>query len=144
MGSGKFDEKVSTSYVERLNLNTRQNCRRFTRLTNGFSKKAENHAHAVSLYFMHYNFCRVHATLTKANGGVHTTPAMAAGVTDRVWKVEDMLALMEPDTPLGRKTRSGKGRERNAANWPTTRVASRVNPRHICRQQYTMRSRTCQ
>lgn len=94
-------DRVSTSYVERLNLNTRQNCRRFTRLTNGFSKKAENHAHAVSLYFMHYNFCRVHATLTKAAGGVHTTPAMEAGVTDRVWKVEDVLALMEPGRVVG-------------------------------------------
>lgn len=94
-------DAVSTSYVERLNLNTRQNCRRFTRLTNGFSKKAENHAHAVSLYFMHYNFCRVHATLTKAKGGVHQTPAMAAGVTDRVWKIEDLLALMEPETLIG-------------------------------------------
>jgi len=92
---------VSTSYVERANLSMRMGMRRFTRLTNGFSRKAENHAHAVSLYFMHYNFCRVHATLTKAAGGVHTTPAMAAGVTDRVWKVEDMLALMEPGVTVG-------------------------------------------
>ena len=90
-------ELVSTSYVERANLTMRMQMRRFTRLTNGFSKKAENHAHALSLNFMHYNFCRVHATPTKAKKGVHTTPAMAAGVTDRVWKVEDILALMDPE-----------------------------------------------
>src|SRR5690606_17600529 len=60
---GKPDpDLVSTSYVERANLSMRMGMRRFTRLTNGFSKKAENHAHAVSLYFMHYNFCRVHTT----------------------------------------------------------------------------------
>jgi len=98
---GKPDmEKVSTSYVERANLTMRMGMRRFRRLTNGFSKKAENHAHAVSLYFMFYNFCRPHATLTKTLGGVHTTPAMAAGVTNRVWKIEDVLALMDPERPL--------------------------------------------
>src|SRR5256885_1624739 len=87
---------VSTSYVERANLGLRMNARRFTRLTNAFSKKVENHAHAVALHFMVYNFCRSHGTLTKAAKGVHTTPAMAAGVTDRVWTVEDVLALMDP------------------------------------------------
>lgn len=91
---------VSTSYVERSNLTLRMQQRRFTRLTNAFSKKAENHAHAVSLFFMHYNFCRPHQTLTKANKGIHTTPAMAAGLTTYVWKVEDILALMDPVTPL--------------------------------------------
>lgn len=93
-------ELVSTSYVERQNLTMRMQMRRFTRLTNAFSKKAENHAHAVALHFMHYNFCRAHATLTKAAKGVHTTPAMAAGVTDRVWTVEDLLELMDPNRPL--------------------------------------------
>ncbi len=98
---GNSDEAlVSTSYVERANLTMRTQMRRFTRLTNGFSKKAENHAHAVSLYFMFYNFCRPHTTLTKAAKGIHTTPAMAAGVTKRVWTVEDILALMDPDRPL--------------------------------------------
>ncbi|MGE0552939.1 MAG: IS1 family transposase [Gemmatimonadales bacterium] len=98
---GKPDEDlVSTSYVERANLSIRMQQRRFTRLTNAFSKKAENHAHAVSLYFMYYNFCRVHQTLTKARKGIHTTPAMAAGLTDRVWKVEDIVARMDPATPL--------------------------------------------
>lgn len=91
---------VSTSYVERLNLNTRQNCRRFTRLTNGFSKKAENHAHAVALTFFSYNFCKVHSTLTKA-AGVKTTPAMASGLTDRVWTWDDVLTLMEPTCQIG-------------------------------------------
>jgi hypothetical protein len=72
-------EQVSTSYAERQNLSMRMNIRRLTRLTNGFSKKLENHVHAMSLYFMHYNFCRKHETLTKAAGRVHTTPAMAVG-----------------------------------------------------------------
>jgi len=70
--------------------------RRFTRLTNGFSKKIENHAHAVALHFMVYNFCRSHGTLTKAAKGIHTTPAMAAGVTDHVWKIEELVGLMDP------------------------------------------------
>lgn len=61
--------------------------RRFTRLTNGFSKKVENHAHAISLHYMHYNFCRIHQTL-------RVTPAMEAGVTDRLWDIEDILALL--------------------------------------------------
>lgn len=91
---------VSTSYVERANLTMRMQMRRFTRLTNGFSKKAENHAHAVSLYFMHYNFCRPHATLTKAAKGVKTTPAMAARVTDHVWTIEEILGLMDPNRLL--------------------------------------------
>lgn len=92
---GKPDiTKVSTSYVERANLTMRMGIRRFTRLTNAFSKKAENHAHAVALHFMHYNFCRKHQTLTEAAGGIHTTPAMAAGLTDHVWKVEELIALL--------------------------------------------------
>jgi IS1 family transposase len=77
---------VSTSYVERQNLTMRMNMRRFTRLTNAFSKKVENLAHAVALHFMYYNFCRIHKTL-------RVTPAMAAGVTDRTWEVEDIIAL---------------------------------------------------
>ncbi|MFL5561288.1 MAG: IS1 family transposase [Gemmatimonadaceae bacterium] len=89
-------EYVSTSYVERSNLTMRMQSRRFTRLTNAFSKKAENHAHAVSLHFFYYNYLRPHTTLTKANGGIKVTPAMAAGVTDHVWSVEEMLDLMNP------------------------------------------------
>jgi len=69
--------------------------RRFTRLTNGYSKKLENRIHAVSLFMMAYDFAHVHHTLTKARGGIHSTPAMAAGVTDRVWKVENTLALLD-------------------------------------------------
>jgi len=76
---------ISTSYVERQNLSMRMGIRRFTRLTNGFSKKVENHAAAVALYYMHYNFCRVHQTL-------RVTPAMAAGLTDHVWTIEEMLS----------------------------------------------------
>lgn len=86
---GKPDKKhVSTSYVERSNLSMRMGMRRFTRLTNAFSKKLENHMHAVTLYFAHYNFCRVHQTL-----GV--TPAMAAGVADHVWTIEELVGLLD-------------------------------------------------
>lgn len=85
---------VSTSFAERQNLTMRMNMRRFTRLTNAFSKKLENHMHALSLHFMHYNFCRPHMTLTKANGGIHTTPAMAARVADHVFKLEEIVALL--------------------------------------------------
>jgi IS1 family transposase len=87
-------DKVSTSYVERQNLTMRMGMRRFTRLSNGFSKKVENLAHAVSLHYMHYNFARPHTTLTKAGGGRPTTPAMAAGVADRVWTARDIAALL--------------------------------------------------
>jgi len=81
-------EHISTSYVERQNLTMRMNMRRFTRLTNGFSKKAENHAHAVALHFMHYNFCRVHKTLG-------STPAMKAGLADHVWSLEELAGLLD-------------------------------------------------
>jgi IS1 family transposase len=79
---------VSTSYVERQNLTMRMSMRRFTRLTNAFSKKVENQEHAVALYFMHYNFCRVHQTL-------RVTPAMEAGVADHVWSLEEIVALLD-------------------------------------------------
>lgn len=91
---------VSTSYVERQNLTMRMSMRRFTRLTNGYSKKAENHAHAVSLHFMHYNFCRPHHTLTKRHRGIKTTPAMEIGLTDHVWSWEEILGKMEPTYAL--------------------------------------------
>ncbi len=91
---------VSTSYVERANLTMRMQSRRYTRLTNAFSKKAENHAHAASLFFLYYNYCRPHQTLTKAAGGTKTTPAMASGLTDHVWTVKDIVALMDPQRLL--------------------------------------------
>jgi IS1 family transposase len=81
---------VSTSYVERQNLTMRMGMRRFTRLTNGFSKKVENHAAMVSLHFMHYNFARPHMAL-----GKRTTPAMAAGVADHVWTCDEIAALLD-------------------------------------------------
>ena len=84
---------VSTSYVERNNLTMRMSIRRFTRLTNAFSKKIENHAYSVALHFMHYNFCRQHKSL----GGI--SPAMAAGVTDRLWDIEDIVRLVEERAP---------------------------------------------
>jgi len=79
---------VSTSYVERSNLTMRMHMRRFTRLTNAFSKKVENHAHAVALFTTYYNFVRLNKTL-------RVTPAMAAGVSDRLWEVADIVALVE-------------------------------------------------
>lgn len=86
--------KISTSYVERQNLTMRMGMRRFTRLTNGFSKKIENHAHAVSLHFAHYNFCRPHQTLTKA-AGKPTTPAMAAGIARAPWSLTQLAELLD-------------------------------------------------
>ncbi len=86
--------RISTSYVERQNLTMRMGMRRFTRLTNGFSKKVENLAHAVSLHYMHYNFARPHQTLTK-RFGKPTTPAMAAGVADHVWSVWEIAGLLD-------------------------------------------------
>jgi IS1 family transposase len=79
---------VSTSYAERNNLNIRMHSRRMTRLTNAFSKKMENHAHAMALHFLYYNFVRIHKTLK-------VSPAMAAGVTDRLWEVADMIGVLE-------------------------------------------------
>jgi len=81
-------KNISTSYAERQNLTMRMSMRRFTRLTNGFSKKVENLAHAVSLYFMYYNFARIHQTL-------RVTPAMEAGVADHVWSLEEIAGLLD-------------------------------------------------
>lgn len=99
---GKPDPKfISTSHVERANLSLRMSSRRFTRLANGFSKKLENHAAAVSLFVAHYNLCRVHETL-------RITPAMALGVTDHIWTIGELIeAAGDPDafapqgTPIG-------------------------------------------
>jgi IS1 family transposase len=81
-------DKISTSHVERLNLTMRMSMRRYTRLTNAFSKKVKGLTAAVSIHFFHYNFCRVHKTLG-------TTPAVAAGVTDHVWNLDEMIGLLE-------------------------------------------------
>jgi IS1 family transposase len=91
--AGDPDPKyISTSYVERQNLSMRMGMRRFTRLTNGFSKKFENHGHQVALYFFHYNFCRVHKSL-------RVTPAMEAGLTDHVWTLEELCGLLPERKP---------------------------------------------
>ncbi len=84
---------ISTSFVERQNLTMRMSMRRFTRLTNGFSKKVENHEAAIALHFMYYNFCRVHKTL-------RVTPAMEAGIANHVWGIENLVALLEPKSML--------------------------------------------
>jgi IS1 family transposase len=91
--SGNPDPKhVSTSYVERQNLTMRMHMRRFTRLTNGFSKKVDNLRHAVALHFMYYNFCRVHQTL-------RVTPAMDAGLTDHVWSLDELTGMLLKQAP---------------------------------------------
>jgi IS1 family transposase len=79
---------ISTSYIERQNLTVRMSNRRFTRLTNAFSKKVENHAASLAIHYMHYNYVRIHQSL-------RVTPAMAAGVTDRLWAVEDLMGLLD-------------------------------------------------
>ena len=86
---------ISTSYVERQNLTMRMSMRRFTRLTNGFSKKVENLEHAVSLHFMYYNFGRIHKTL-------RVTPAMEAGISDHVWTLEEIASLVAEEPPKKR------------------------------------------
>jgi IS1 family transposase len=85
-------EHISTSYAERANLTMRMHMRRFTRLTNAFSKDAENHAHSIAIHFMFYNFVRIHQTL-------RVTPAMAAGVTDKLWELADVVAMIDAAAP---------------------------------------------
>jgi hypothetical protein len=85
--------QISTSYVERSNLSIRMGSKRFARLSNGFSKRLENHCAAVSLYVAHYNLCRVHESL-------RSTPAMALGVADRVWTVADLLEAALATQPI--------------------------------------------
>lgn len=99
---GEPDEKhISTSYVERANLTMRMCMRRFTRLTNAFSKKVENHAHAVAIHFAFYNFCRIHQTL-------RVTPAMEAGITDHVWSIEDLCQLVPEAERAAWGTKNGR------------------------------------
>jgi hypothetical protein len=81
------NEHISTSHVERQNLTMRMSMRRFTRLTNGFSKKIENHGYSLALHYMYYNFCRIHKSL-------RVTPAMEAGVTNHLWSVEEIADLL--------------------------------------------------
>lgn len=88
--SGDPDPRhISTSYVERQNLTMRMHMRRFTRLTNGFSKKIEMHAHSVALHFAYYNFCKIHQSL-------RITPAMEAGMADHVWDIKELVGLLNP------------------------------------------------
>jgi IS1 family transposase len=95
---------VSTSHVERQNLTMRMSMRRFTRLTNAFSKKIDNHIHALALYFAFYNFCRIHTSL-------RVSPAMAAGVTDRLWSLEDVVAKIDEMAPASKPRGPYKKRE---------------------------------
>ena len=90
------EKHISTSYAERQNLTMRMSMRRFTRLTNAFSKKYESHCHALSLYFVYYNFVRIHKSLK-------TSPAMAAGVTDRLWSMEDVVAIIDAQQETPKK-----------------------------------------
>jgi hypothetical protein len=98
---------TSTSFTERHNLTMRMQMRRFTRLTNGFSKKFDNHCHALALYFVWYNFVKLH----KAH---KLTPAMAAGITDKLWSVEDIVALVEASEPKPGKRGPYKKRSRRS------------------------------
>jgi IS1 family transposase len=103
--TGNPDERhVSTSYVERQNLTMRMSMRRFTRLTNGHSKKVENHAAAVAVHFAHYNFCRVHMSLGKGLDGKGRTPAMAAGVEAQKLEIADLIAML-PDAEVKGKSK---------------------------------------
>lgn len=97
---------VSTSHVERMNLSIRMQNRRFTRLTNAFSKKLDNHIHALALYFAFYNFCRIHKSL-------RMSPAMAVGITDRLWSLEDIVAKMDDMAPAPAKRGPYKKRNSN-------------------------------
>ena len=105
--NGRPDKRhISTSYVERQNLTMRMSMRRFTRLTNAFSKRIINHYHALALYFVWYNFVRIHKTL-------RTTPAMAAGVTGRLCEMEDIVALIDAEAPETKKRGPYKKRNSN-------------------------------
>lgn len=97
--------EISTSYVERSNLSIRMGSRRFTRLTNGFSKRLEHHCAAVSLYVAHYNLCRVHESL-------RSTPAMALGIADRVWTIGDLLDAALATQPITPTTTAPDRRKR--------------------------------
>ena len=97
---------VSTSHVERMNLSIRMQNRRFTRLTNAFSKKLDNHIHALALYFAFYNFCRIHKSLK-------VTPAMAAGITDRLWSFDDIIAKIDEMAPAPKPRGPYKKRNSN-------------------------------
>jgi hypothetical protein len=97
-------EHVSTSHVERQNLTMRMSMRRFTRLTNAFSKKLQNHCHALALYFVWYNFVRQHKSL-------RVSPAMAAGVTDKLMDMEDIVALIDAKEAAPKKRGAYKKRE---------------------------------
>ena len=100
---------VSTSHVERQNLTMRMSMRRFTRLTNAFSKKLENHIHALALYFIHYNFCRIHKSLK-------VTPAMAAGIADTLWSMDNVIAKIDEMAPPPKKRGPYKKRAAKISN----------------------------
>jgi len=100
--------KVSTSYVERQNLTMRMHMRRFTRLTNGFSKKVANHEASIALHFMYYNYVKIHKTLK-------CTPAMAAGVTGKLWEMKDVVAMIEAEEDEAPKKR-GPYKKKNISN----------------------------
>ena len=114
LGGNPDEDRVSTSYVERQNLSMRMGMRRFTRRTNGFSKRIEFHAHQIALHFMYYNFVRIHQSL-------RVTPAMEAGVTDRLWEIGDIVGLIEdreprpgPRGPYRKKKARGKSKKKTA------------------------------
>ena len=127
---------ISTSCVERQNLTIRMSMRRFTRLTNAFSKKLENLTAAVSLHFMYYNFARPHQTLTKRAGGIRTTPAMAAGVADHVWSLTEIVALLvrkaiqTDPLPTDQRPKNVMYHAYSAGHGQTTQQVRRYSPGH--------------
>ena len=120
--TGNPDPKhISTSHTERHNLTMRMSMRRFTRLTNAFSKKVENHFHALALYFVFYNFVRIHKTL-------RVTPAMAAGITDRLWEWADIVTLIDASTAAPKRPATYRKRGDAAAE-----ISDSVTPHSIGR-----------
>ena len=105
---------ITTSHVERQNLTMRMSMRRYTRQTNAFSKRILNHCYALALHYMHYNFCRVHMTLGQ-------TPAMAAGLTDRAWTVDDLLNILQQARPAPRRPRHHAPRKSGLGHSTTAR-----------------------
>ena len=119
--------EISTSYVERSNLSLRMSCRRFTRLTNGFSKKLEHHGAAISLYVAHYNFCRVHEAL-------RTTPAVALGITDHVWSTGELLDAASATQPITPTTTAPDRRRQFRIMGPVPEVLWERSSNKLCKR----------
>jgi hypothetical protein len=124
--SGTPDKKhISTSYVERQNLTMRMHMRRFTRLTNAFSKRVEHHVAAVALHFMYYNFIKIHGTL-------RVTPAMAAGVTDHLWEMTDVVRLVQEKEAADLGVKRAAKASRDSSFRPAGQSSAMKGSRRFC------------